>query len=159
MLLKIKHERFYGETYLISHSFVLSTRWDMCIHWNACKLHHSGICSAACSPVHTCHEDRLTKGRENRDGQADKRKWEDSFHTYVSHSVSHTSRWRRSSRRGLVGKNEAPCSSGRSHMIAGSFCQTFLLCRLQRAEKANSQMLLFIWFWHFGRAKLICMYS
>lgn len=91
-------------------------------------------------------------------GQADKRKrnlwcvrWqtqrkgEDIFHTYVFHSVCQTSRWRRSSRRGLGGKNEALCSSGRSHMIVGSFGQTFLLCRLQRAENSNSQMLLFRW--------------
>lgn len=99
-------------------------------------------------------------------GQADKRKrnlwcarWqtqrkgEDIFHTYGFHSVCQTSRWRRSSRRGLGGKNEALCSSGRSHMIVGSFGQTFLLCRLQRAENLNSQMLLFRWllvFWSNG---------
>ena len=48
-----------------------------------------------------------------------------------SHSGSRTSRWRRSSRKGLVGRSEAPCSLAQSHMTPGSYGQTFLLCRLQ----------------------------
>lgn len=32
MLLEIVDERIEGETHLISHSFVLSTLWDMSIH-------------------------------------------------------------------------------------------------------------------------------
>lgn len=72
-----------------------------------------------------------------------------SCHTYVSHSESQTSRWRRSSHRGLAGKNETLCSPGQSYMIVGSFCQTFLLRRLQTAEKAYSQMCLLRWLFVF----------
>lgn len=140
------------DTYQTSHSSVLSTLWDTGIHWNGCKLLHSGIYSSASSLVHTCHYGRLTtenrklycivwhtKGWKHvikplyiyyfsKTKYRDKLKW---CSTHPSHSGSQTSRWRRSSRKGLVGRSEAPCSSARSHMTAGSFGQTFLLCRLQ----------------------------
>lgn len=145
-------------SYLISHSFVLSILLDTRIHWNGCKLPHSDIYSSACSLVHTCHLGRLTKGKEICEVQCDKqikkKKKGDirccSSHTYMSHSVSQTSRWHRSNRRGLVGKNEAPCSSGQSHTIVGSFCQTFHLCRLQFKNIFISDHFFFRWtvvFW------------
>lgn len=128
--------------YLTSHSFDLSTLWDTGIHWNGCKRHHSGIDSLACSLVRTCRFDRLTtenrkcqiKGEEICDETFGKYKKENWYHTHASHNASQTNHWRRSSRRDLVGRSEAPCNSCLSDMIAGSFGQTFLLCRLKARE-------------------------
>lgn len=61
-----------------------------------------------------------------------------------SRSGSRTSRWRRSIRRGPVGRSEAPCSSGQRRTTAGSFGQTFRLCRLQNMTGGEKLMKIFV---------------
>lgn len=70
--------------------------------------------------VHSVTNDK----RRHKVNKTRRRRW---CGTNLFHSGSQTSRWRRSNRRGPVGRSEAPCSSGRCCMIAGSFGQTFLL--------------------------------
>lgn len=70
-------------------------------------------------------------------------KWVRWSSTHPSHSGSQTSRWRRSSRKGLVGRNEVPCTLAQSHMTAGSFGQTFLLCMLQVKREQQIHKYLF----------------
>lgn len=81
------------------------------------------------------------------------------FSTNLSHSGSQTSHWHRNSHTGLAGRSEAPCSSTLSHMTAGSFGQTSLLCMLRAIREVYRCVYLDYSSisWEYDRKRYLCL--